>query len=139
LSNPQICISPIACANFAAFISLINFQYQKIEVQHNMNSGIAKSSHKISLSRRRIILTGTFKPGRNYTFEIYRLAVSLKLNGFIKKYNNSAFEIEIEGEPQALETFITKMEALIEGSSIQTRYYIMDKILNYNEFRIINP
>jgi acylphosphatase len=104
-----------------------------------MNSGIAKSSHTISLSRRRIILTGTFKPGRNYTFEIYRLAVSLKLNGFIKKYNNSAFEIEIEGEPQALETFITKMEALIEGSSIQTRYYIMDKILNYNEFRIINP
>jgi len=138
LSNPQICISPIACANFAAFISLINFQYQKIEVKPNMNSGLSKSSHKISLSRRRIILTGTFKPGRNYIFEIYRLAVSLKLNGFIKKEREPIFEIEIEGEPQVLETFITKMEALIEEPAIQTRYYIMDKILNYNEFRIIN-
>jgi hydrogenase maturation factor HypF (carbamoyltransferase family) len=77
-------------------------------------------------------------PGRNYTFEIYRLAVSLKLNGFIKKEREPVFEIEIEGEPKALETFITKMETFIEGSSIQTGYSIMNKILNYNEFRIIN-
>ncbi len=103
-----------------------------------MNSGIAKSSHTISLSRGRIILAGTFGPGRNYTFEIYRLAVDLRLNGFIKKNNNTGFEIEIEGELKTTEAFITKLEALIEGSSIQTSYYIMDKILNYNEFRIIN-
>jgi hydrogenase maturation factor HypF (carbamoyltransferase family) len=103
-----------------------------------MNFGMANSSHTISLSRRRIILTGTFKPGRNYTFEIYRLAVSLKLKGYIKKEREPVFEIEIEGEPKTIETFITKMETFIEGSSIQTSYYIMNKTLNYNEFRIIN-
>lgn len=84
-------------------------------------------------------LTGTFKPGRNYTFEIYRLAVSLKLKGFIKKYNNSGFEIEIEGEPKTIEAFTKKLEAHIEEPAIQIRYYILDKVLNYNEFRIINP
>jgi acylphosphatase len=108
------------------------------EMVNTMNSGTGKTSQQISLSRWRIILAGTFKPGRNYTFEIYRLAVSLKLNGFIKKYNNSAFEIEIEGEPKAIEAFTKKLEAHIKEPAIQTRYYIMNKVLNYNEFRIIN-
>lgn len=103
-----------------------------------MNTGIAKSSQKISLSRRRIILTQVLTPGRNYTFEIYRLAVDLSLSGYIKKTNNTQFEIEIEGEQKATETFTRKLEALIEASTKQIKYYNMDNVLNYNEFRIIN-
>ena len=97
-----------------------------------------KTSPKITLSRWRIILAGTFRPGRNYTFEIYRLAVDQKLNGYIKKKTDRGLELEVEGESKNIENFSAKLEALIEGSSMQTRCYIMDKILNYNEFRIIN-
>jgi acylphosphatase len=111
--------------------------YEK-EMVHIMNTGIAKTSQHISLSRWRIILAGAFRPGRNYTFEIYRLAVDLRLNGFIKKNTNTGFEIEIEGELKTIEAFTKKLEAHIEESAIQTRYYIMDKVLKYNEFRIIN-
>ncbi len=91
-----------------------------------------------SKTRKRMILSGSFDPLRNYSFEIYRMAVKLQLNGFIKRFNPVQFEIEVEGETDAIENFIRKMESMIKETNIEIADYFMDSILNYNEFRIIN-
>lgn len=88
--------------------------------------------------RRKLILSGSFDPLRNYSFEIYHMAVKLQLTGFIKKFDPVKFEIEVEGETGAIENFIRKMESMIKETRIEIACYFMDSALNYSEFRIIN-
>ena len=90
------------------------------------------------LSRRRIVMKKILDSTRSYIFEVYRLAVDMGVKGFIKKRTATEFEIEIEGDQKAIEAFIDKLETLTEGSATLTTHYIMNNILNYNEFRIIN-
>lgn len=89
------------------------------------------------MQRISISLSGNFSGKVNYVFEIYRLAVTLNMKGFIKNAGNSKIEIETEGDPSSLDYFTEGLKALLSKSDINITCNTKDQLLNFNEFRII--
>ncbi|MBE0637001.1 MAG: acylphosphatase [Bacteroidales bacterium] len=85
-----------------------------------------------------ISLSGNFSSKVNYVFQIYRLALEMRINGFVKRSGANIILIEIEVQSNLLEKFLQQLKLLTGENEIILSVSKNKQLLNYNEFRIIN-
>lgn len=84
-----------------------------------------------------IELSGIKNKTVNYAFEVYRIAVNHNVTGYIKKFNEQAFEIMAQGQPNKMEKFIKQLELLCKGMA-HIHIDACKTDIQYHEFRIIS-
>lgn len=84
----------------------------------------------------KIELLGSTDKARNIFFEAYKLAVKLKISGYVKRHSDELAEIIVSGEPEAVTDYITQFQDLFKNA-VRMNIKINDCKINYREFRLL--
>lgn len=114
------------------------FTFGQNEMKTSVNFSGENLQDAAVKKRISISLSGNFSSKVNYVFQIYRLALEMRINGFVKRSGANIILIEIEVQSNLLEKFLQQLKLLTGENEIILSVSKNKQLLNYNEFRIIN-